>query len=219
MAIDTQKEQDAIEEQTALPGFKDDNEKQPDMTDIVRDITEKIEARREEINRMWPDLDEYAEQLSDRDAFIEVAKSLKPKSILDTFTEEESEQIIQALDMAAEIEKSAQALSGDAREARLAEAYCFAHHFLCPRPLIHAVQESGIRFTVEVLGNLTGCYQQCLDGMREIPGVHVPAELNRKIKSQFSDCIEEFIDLQKYLSRNDHLSIADFGTYMDGYEE
>ena len=104
-------------------------------------------------------------------------------------------------------------------EARLAEAYCFAHHFLCPRPLIHAVQESGIRFTVEVLGNLTGCYQQCLDGMREIPGVHVPAELNRKIKSQFSDCIEEFIDLQKYLSRNDHSSIADFGSYMDGYEE
>ena len=23
----------------------------------------------------------------------------------------------------------------------MAEAYCFAHHFLCPRPLIHAVQQ------------------------------------------------------------------------------
>ena len=104
-------------------------------------------------------------------------------------------------------------------EARLAEAYCFAHHFLCPRPLIHAVQESGIRFTVEVLGNMTGCYQQCLEGMREIPGVHVPAELNRQIREQFSECIGEFIDLQRYLSKNDNSALADFGTYMDFYEE
>lgn len=104
-------------------------------------------------------------------------------------------------------------------EARLAEAYCFAHHFLCPRPLIHAVQESGIRFTVEVLGNMTGCYQQCLDGMKEIPGVHVPAELNRQIRDQFSECIAEFIELQKYLSKNDNSALADFGSYMDFYEE
>ena len=37
-------------------------------------------------------------------------------------------------------------------EIRMAEAQCFAHHFLCPRPLIRAIQESGIPFTVEVLG-------------------------------------------------------------------
>lgn len=104
-------------------------------------------------------------------------------------------------------------------EARLAEAYCFAHHFLCPRPLIHAVQESGIRFTVEVLGNMTGCYQQCLEGMKEIPGTNVPAELNKKVRTQFSECIDEFIELQRYLSKNDHSALADFGTYMDGYEE
>lgn len=104
-------------------------------------------------------------------------------------------------------------------EARLAEAYAFAHHFLCPRPLIHAIQESGLKFTVEVLGNMTGCYQQCLEGMREIPATHVPAELNKLIKMQFSDCIEEFIDLQRFLSKRDHSALADFGTYMDGYEE
>ena len=104
-------------------------------------------------------------------------------------------------------------------EARMEEAYCFAHHFLCPRPLIHAVQESGIRFTVEVLGNMTGCYEQCLGGMREIPGVHVSPELNRKVKDQFANCLSDFLSLQSYLSKNEHSAIADFGTYMDGYEE
>ena len=104
-------------------------------------------------------------------------------------------------------------------EVRMAEAYTFAHHFLCPRPLIHAVQESGIRFTVEVLGNMTGCYEQCLDGIKEIPGVHTPPELNRKVKEQFSDCLADFLSLQSYLSKNERSALADFGTYMNGYEE
>jgi len=104
-------------------------------------------------------------------------------------------------------------------KVRMEEAYCFAHHFLCPRPLIHAVQQSGIPFTVEVLGNMTGCYEQCLSGMRQIPGVHVPPELNRKVKEQFQDCVTEFISLQKYLSKDENSAIADFGSYMDGYEE
>ena len=32
-------------------------------------------------------------------------------------------------------------------DVRTAEARTFAYHFLCPRPLIRAVQESGVRFT------------------------------------------------------------------------
>jgi hypothetical protein len=51
------------------------------------------------------------------------------------------------------------------------EAKCFAHHLLVPRALIHAIQASGIRFTVEVLGNLTGCYDYCLTCMRKQPAV------------------------------------------------
>ena len=102
---------------------------------------------------------------------------------------------------------------------RMAEAYCFAHHFLCPRPLIRAVQESGIPFTVEVLGAMTGCYERCLQGMRKTPAVHVPAELNRKIKEQFKDYIENFLDFESYLSKTDASALADFGSYMDGYEE
>ena len=102
---------------------------------------------------------------------------------------------------------------------RMAEAYCFAHHFLCPRPLIHAIQQSGIPFTVEVLGAMTGCYERCLQGMRKTPPVHVSADLNRKVKEQFSDYISNFLDFESYLSKSDESMIANFGTYMDGYEE
>ena len=104
-------------------------------------------------------------------------------------------------------------------EVREAEALTFAHHLLCPRALIHAIQESGTRITTEVLGNTTGCYERCLLGMRRTPETHVPAELNRRIKEQFADYLSDFLDFQTYLSRDDESSIADFGTFMDGYEE
>lgn len=104
-------------------------------------------------------------------------------------------------------------------DVRMAEAYTFAHHLLCPRPLIRAVQESGIPFTVELLGAMTGCYERCLQGMRKTPSVHVPAELNRKVKKQFSDYISNFLDFESYLSKSDESMLANLGTYMDGYEE
>ena len=104
-------------------------------------------------------------------------------------------------------------------DVRNAEALCFAHHLLCPRALIHSIQESGTTITVEILGNTTGCYERCLIGMRRTPATHVPAELNRKIKEQFSDYVSEFLDFQSYLSEDDESMIANFGTYMDGYEE
>ena len=102
---------------------------------------------------------------------------------------------------------------------RMAEAYCFAHHFLCPRPLIHAVQQSGIPLTVEMLGAMTGCYERCLQNMRKTPEVHVPPELNRKVRDQFADYIENFIDVERFLSKSDESMLANLGTYMDGYEE
>ena len=104
-------------------------------------------------------------------------------------------------------------------DVRNAEALCFAHHLLCPRPLIHAIQESGAKITVEVLGNTTGCYERCLIGMRRTPATHVPPELNRKVRDQFADYISEFLDFQSYLAHADDSMIANFGSYMDGYEE
>ncbi|MBP5727330.1 MAG: hypothetical protein J6Y48_09695 [Clostridia bacterium] len=104
-------------------------------------------------------------------------------------------------------------------DVRNAEALCFAHHLLCPRALIHAIRESGTRITVEVLGNTTGCYERCLIGMRRTPATHVAPELNRKVRDQFADYISEFLDFQSYLSQGDDSMIANFGSYMDGYEE
>ena len=104
-------------------------------------------------------------------------------------------------------------------EVRMAEAYTFAHHFLCPRPLIHAVLQSGLPFTVEMLGAMTGCYERCLQGMRKTPPVHVPAELNRQVRDQFSDYISNFIDFETYLTKSDESMLANLGTYMEGYEE
>ena len=104
-------------------------------------------------------------------------------------------------------------------DVRNAEALCFAHHLLCPRALIHAIQSAGTKITTEVLGNTTGCYERCLIGMRKTPATHVPAELNRQVRELFTDYINEFLDFQAYLSRDDESMIANFGTFMDGYEE
>ena len=103
-------------------------------------------------------------------------------------------------------------------DVRMAEADCFAHHLICPRPLVHAVMESHIRFSVEVLGNMTGCYERCLAGMRKIPGTDVPAELNRKVKEQFADYINSYLDYQTFVTGDDYAT-ADFGSYLDGYVE
>lgn len=104
-------------------------------------------------------------------------------------------------------------------DIRNAEALCFAHHLICPRALIHAIQESGMKITTEVLGNTTGCYERCLIGMRREPATHVPPEMNRQIRAQFADYLSDFLDFQTYLSKEDDSMIANFGTFMDGYEE
>lgn len=104
-------------------------------------------------------------------------------------------------------------------DIRMAEAYAFAHHLLCPRPLIHAIQESGIPLTVEVLGAMTGCYERCLQGMRKTPGVSIPKELNQQVREKFSDYIANFLDYESYLTKSDESMLANLGTYMEGYEE
>ena len=102
---------------------------------------------------------------------------------------------------------------------RSAEATCFAYHLLCPRPLIRAVQDSGVKLTIEVLGTLTGCYERCLSGIRKTPGVSIPAELNRFVRANFADYIENFIEFQKIISGDDDSPIVDFGSFMEGYSE
>lgn len=102
---------------------------------------------------------------------------------------------------------------------RSAEAYCFAHHLLCPRPLIRALQDANIPLTVEVVGSMTGCYERHLSKLRREPSVYVPPELNRKVKEQFSDHIENFINFERFFGTGDDSTLADLGEYMDKYEE
>ena len=95
----------------------------------------------------------------------------------------------------------------------------FARHLLFPRPLIHAVQEAGFPLTIDVVGSLTGCYVRCLEGLQKTPGIHVSPELNRAVKEQFADCIRNFIDFQSVISAGDSSALADFGHFLDDYEE
>ena len=103
-------------------------------------------------------------------------------------------------------------------DVRLAEAQTFAYHLICPRPLISALMKSGIRVSTEVLGNMTGCYDRCLLGMRKTPGANVPAELNRMVGEQFKDYLDNYLDYLTFVKEDDSAT-ADFGSYMDGYEE
>ena len=104
-------------------------------------------------------------------------------------------------------------------EVRNDEARCFAHHFLCPRPLIHAIQASNLRLTTELLGNMTGFYDFCLSCLRKTPGVSVPPELNRQVRDLFKPYFLNLFEFQRYASQNDGSALADLGTFMDGYEE
>ena len=99
------------------------------------------------------------------------------------------------------------------------EAKCFTHHLLTPRPLINLIQATGMRLTKEVLNNLTGCNDRCLGCMRRLPAVHVPAELNRKVRDNFMEYFRNFFEFQRSLVNSDGSATADLGTYMEGYEE
>ena len=104
-------------------------------------------------------------------------------------------------------------------ETRNEEALVFARHLLCPRPLIRLIQDAGITITTELLGNVTGCYERCQGCIRQTPGAKVPPELNRLVRQQFEEYVNELRGFQSFLSKDDHTGPVDFGTYFDFYEE
>lgn len=104
-------------------------------------------------------------------------------------------------------------------ETRKAEAMCFAHHLLCPRPVIQLLKESGMPLTMNVLANTTGCSEECVEDMQMIPGVNVPMETNIKVRELFKPHINEYIRFHMSSPKEDKSPILDFGTYMDGYAE
>ena len=99
------------------------------------------------------------------------------------------------------------------------EALYFARHLLYPRPLLKSIQDSNIRLSIKVLGNITGCYGRFLTGVRQAPGAKVPPELNRIVRAQFANYLNNFLKLHGILSSDDDSSLADFGSFMDNYLE
>lgn len=104
-------------------------------------------------------------------------------------------------------------------DVREAEALCFARHLICPRPLIKSLQAAGVIITIETLGNITGCYERCLIGLRKTPGAHVPAEVNMQVKWLFMDYVENYVNFKPAMIDEEDTSPVDFGTFMDNYEE
>ena len=58
-----------------------------------------------------------------------------------------------------------------------------------------------------------------VEDMAEIPGTHVPPEMNRAVREQFSRGIGEYIRFHSAAKKVDHSPVVDFGTFMDNYEE
>ena len=102
---------------------------------------------------------------------------------------------------------------------RAEEALVFARHLICPRPLIKALQEALSPLTMETVGNVTGCYERCLLGIKKTPGAHVPPELNRLVREQFAEYVRNFLDCHSILTSGDITGPAEFGSYMGNYEE
>ena len=75
-------------------------------------------------------------------------------------------------------------------EKNIEEALVFARHLLCPRPVVRAMLDRGIMLSVESVGSMTGCYGRTLAGIRETRGASVPADLNKKMRTQFSQYVD-----------------------------
>lgn len=111
--------------------------------------------------------------------------------------------------------------TGTARtpEARMAEALCFAHHLISPRPVIRYLQQSGLPLTMNVLSAVTGCSDECVDELQRLPGVIVPSHLNALIRDRFAPHLSEYINFHRSSPKTDRSPVVDFGTFMDNYEE
>lgn len=104
-------------------------------------------------------------------------------------------------------------------DVRDEEAKTFAKYIICPRPLIHAIQQAGISITTELFGNITGCYERCMRTIRITPGAHIPHELNRLVKDQFADYVSNLVDYHAVFAGEDTTEAVDLGSYMDNYAE
>lgn len=104
-------------------------------------------------------------------------------------------------------------------DVRMAEAVCFAHHLISPRPVLHLLQHSGFPLTLDVLVSTTGCSDECVYEMQTIPGAHVSPALNAHVRDLFAPHISEYIAFHRSSPKPDRSLAVDLGTFMDNYEE
>ena len=103
-------------------------------------------------------------------------------------------------------------------DVRKAEAMTFAHYLLSPRPALNLIRQS-MPITLSVMSQTMGCSEECVEDIQKIPGVHVPADLNRAVRDQFAQGIKEYIQFHLSSPMKDHSPVVDLGGYMDFYEE
>ena len=58
-----------------------------------------------------------------------------------------------------------------------------------------------------------------MEDLQKIPGVHIPADLNREIRDQFAPHIREYMSFHRMSPMKDRSPVVDMGTFMDNYEE
>lgn len=176
-----------------------------------QDVSEKLDQDRRCVMSMFGN--------GNQDAFTTVNRNNGKPQYIVTYNQRLSNVLVQR-SLARELGHIILGHDGTLPEdVRNEEAKAFANHLLVPRALVHSIQASGLRFTVELLGSLTGCYDYCLSCMRRIPPVSVPVELNRAVRDQFMDYIINYLEYACKTFISDGSALADFGTYMEGYEE
>ena len=104
-------------------------------------------------------------------------------------------------------------------DVRMQEALCFAHHLISPRPVFRLLQDAGLSLTMNVLTNTTGCSDECVDDLRQIPGAHVDPELNRRVRALFAPHLLEYVSFHQSANKKDRSPVLDLGSFMDNYEE
>lgn len=104
-------------------------------------------------------------------------------------------------------------------DVRMAEATCFAHHLICPRPVLRLLLDSGLPLTQDVLTDTVGCSSECVAGLQKIPAIRVPAELNTRVRDLFARGMSEYVRFHRAASLPDRSPVLDLGSYMGGYEE
>ena len=84
----------------------------------------------------------------------------------------------------------------------------------CDKKYGQSLRRFAFRLTSDV-----ECSEECVDDMRQIPGVRVPAELNRAVRERFSRGIGEYLRFHASAPLPDRSPVLDLGSYMDLYVE